>query len=538
MKRFTTKKYHRAEGKLYVMRCHLAMNERKSDLSPKHYRYRGIAFAWTALVIITMIMIVGLSIDGARLCLNNHRLQNGADAGALAGAMFVKFNQDMARDMAVATTAENYAEQIPISIDENLSNDPAGELVIGRWIRQLRQFVPTTVSPSAVKVVSRRLGQRVNAPQMSYIFGPLADVYSGGLERHAVAWSQISSGAGIITLAEYPADRYADQGWNHETGLLINGGPEVDLRGYSYEDGSALVGDIQVNSQSTRSPWASFRLTGGSAEIYAGDFNISGTSNPDANDASKWEDVYGDPAEPFSINPERPPIEDPLAGIPAPIVSGMTIHPGYENTVIDDQYVATHGVEEVDPITGNTVSVLTLAPGYYPGGIHLTGDPNFPTPKVVLSGGSDDAIFAFAGGNDGDSGLVMQGGSLVADGTMIYITGDETHEWGQIRIRGNTSVRIVSRGDAKTPPEVNGEIGIAIWQDRSNPTFGTIIGSGDMNIVGTIYCGYNPMEVGGTSDQMGNQLIAGALHLHGTTPIRIAYDGRNGIQAFMAILVE
>jgi hypothetical protein len=59
-----------------------------------------------------------------------------------------------------------------------------------------------------------------------------------------------------------------------------------------------------------------------------------------------------------------------------------------------------------------------------------------------------------------------------------------------------------------------------------------------MDIVGTIYCGYNPMEIGGDSNQMGNQLIVGALNLHGNSPIRIAYDGRNGLQAFMSILVE
>jgi len=89
-----------------------------------------------------------------------------------------------------------------------------------------------------------------------------------------------------------------------------------------------------------------------------------------------------------------------------------------------------------------------------------------------------------------------------------------------------------------TPPEKEGEMGIAIWQDRSNPKYGKIIGTSGSSITGTIYCGYNAMEVGGTAEQMGNQLIAGALWLHGTVSLGIAYDGRNTIEGYRAILVE
>ncbi len=530
MKSVTKKKRGCSNSIYFVMGSRTIISEKTKALSPKHYRYRGIALAWTALVIFAILLLVGLSIDTARLCLVNHQLQNGADAGALAGALFVKFNQDQARDIAVATSAENYAEQLVISVDENLSNDPAGELVLGRWIRQLRQFVPTTISPSAVKVVSRRLGQRENAPQISYIFGPLANVYSGALERHAIAWSRGSTGAGIITLAEDPT---IYDGWHHPTGLLMPGGTLVDLRGINAETGEPMTGDIQVNSLSTSFPWASFRLNGTSAEIWAGEFNVSGTSNPDADDVDRWENIYADPSDPFSINPKQDPIPDPLAGVPAPNVGSMT---EWFPNVIDDEYVASHGEPEVDPITGEPtgLTVLTLSPGYYPGGI----DVNSTSTKIVLTGGTDDAVFAFAGGNDGKSGLVMTGGTLVADGAMLYVTGGDTVEWGKIEIHGSSAANIISRGDAQSPPIIDGEMGIAIWQDRNNPTYGKIIGNGNIDVVGTIYCGYNPMEIGGTSDQMGNQLIVGALNLHGNSIVGVAYDGRNAFVAFMSILVE
>jgi Flp pilus assembly protein TadG len=535
MKSFDAKRQGGSMGILFITANHAVRCEQRSALSPKFLRTRGFALAWTALVIFVLLLLVGLSIDTGKLCLVNHQLQNGADAGALAGALYVKFNQNHARSIAVTTAESNYADKLSISVDNNLSNDPNGELVFGRWIRQLQQFIPTTISPSAVKVVSRRLGQRDSAPQISYIFGPLANVYSAPLARDAIAWSIVAWGAGIITLAEEP--RIYDD-WNHDTGLVMHGNIVVDLRGINAEDGNPMIGDIQVNSQSTRHPWASFRLTGGTAEIWTGEFNISGTSNPDADDTDTWASIYADPYSPFSVNPERDPIADPLAGVPAPDVDSMTTP--FSN-VINDSYVSSHGVAEVDPVTGEPtgVRVLTLSPGYYPGGINLSADPT--SSKIILTGGTD-AVYAFGGGSDGKSGLVMTGGTLIGDGVMIYVTGDGNEgpvQWGKIEIHGNTDVQITSRGDAQSPPSVNGEIGIAIWQDRNNPTYGKIVGGGNMSIVGTIYCGYNPMEIGGDSDQMGNQLIAGALNLHGNSPIRIAYDGRNALEIFnRSILVK
>ncbi len=43
---------------------------------------------------------------------------------------------------------------------------------------------------------------------------------------------------------------------------------------------------------------------------------------------------------------------------------------------------------------------------------------------------------------------------------------------------------------------------------------------------------------GGNSDQMGNQRIVGAVRLHGTPDLKIAYDGRNSVEAYRSILVR
>jgi len=468
-------------------------------------------------------------------------LHNGADAGALAGALYVKFNPEQARTSAISTAACNFAEQLSISVDENLSNEPTGELVLGRWIRQLRQFIPTTIAPNAVKVVSRRKDQRDNAPLVGLIFGPIVNVDELPLEVYSTAWSLGSTGAGIIVLAEDP-NIYKEQGWSNKgTGLLMDGGTVVDLRGVDPLTGEPMIGDIQVNSFSTDSPWDSFRLDGSSAEIWAGEFNICGTSNPDADDAGKWESLYADAGYPFSVNPYVDPVPDPLAGLTPPNVDGMIIPISEE---INDSYVAANGEDELDAegnLTG--VKVLTLSPGYYPSGINITNGGT----RVILSGGAD-AIYALGGGSNKNkkSGLISNGGSLIANGVMIYVIGDldgshpETGivEWGKIDIGGNAPIEITSRGDAMEPPQIDGEIGVAIWQDRDNPTYGTIAGSSSISIDGTIYCGYNPMKISGTPNQCGSQLIAGALWLSGTVSLNIAYDGRNSIEAYRSILVE
>ncbi len=218
------------------------------------------------------------------------------------------------------------------------------------------------------------------------------------------------------------------------------------------------------------------------------------------------------------MNPDSDPVVDPLAGVPAPDVDAMAI-PLDKNgdpylETIDDKVVAKLGSAEVDSGTGLPTgsTVLTLPPGYYPGGINISSSGT----KIVLTGG-DDAVYAFGGGTKGKNGLVLTGGTFVAIGVMCYVTGDPdgSHpaageiDYGTIDIGGNAIVQLSSRGDEMIPPDIEGEMGIALWQDRDNPEYGKIIGNGNIDIDGTIYCGYNAMEVGGTADQTGSQLIAG-----------------------------
>jgi Flp pilus assembly protein TadG len=103
---------------------------------------RGAATVWTALIMVVLLGIVGLSLDRGKVAWNLHQLHNAADAGALAGADVVKCYaydtaaQDNARTRQSAITAasKNYADGQPVAVADNLTNASKGEVVLGRWI--------------------------------------------------------------------------------------------------------------------------------------------------------------------------------------------------------------------------------------------------------------------------------------------------------------------------------------------------------------------------------------------------------------------
>jgi hypothetical protein len=489
---------------------------------------------WTALLLFILVGIVGLSLDWGKAGWNVHELHNAADAGALAGAQVVKTDEVQARQLAILTAFKNNTEGRPVTVADNPANATDGEVVLGRWIRQEHRFLETDVSPNAVKVVGNRLGARDDAPPLKLHFGPVFGTDTVGVSRHAIAWCRGSTGAGIIVLAEdpIPLDKTS-----HGTGLKNSGNVFIDLRGYDPETGEEMIGDIQVNAASLDpGPTAALNLNGGSAEIYAGEINVVGWTNPQPT-ADGWADVYADPSLPFSVNPQSPRIEDPFgirgANLTVPDIAAMPIG--------SDTTGKTYGY---DPLTGKfptiTGGTLTLNPGYYPGGIQMSGG------SITLNPG----VYAFGGGQvksnpSNQPGIALTGGSITGMGVLLYITGDRDGsktgvptEYGRIELTGQALVQLTSQGDALTPPQIEGERGIAIWQDCYNPTYGKIEGTSGSFIKGTIYCGYNGLDIGGNGGQTGNQVIAGCLTVHGTMSLGVAYDGRNSIESYTSILVE
>ena len=62
---------------------HFARRPSVKLLQRRDLSRRGIAMIWVAIFIGLIILLVGLSVDAAKVCLLAHQLQNGADAVAL-----------------------------------------------------------------------------------------------------------------------------------------------------------------------------------------------------------------------------------------------------------------------------------------------------------------------------------------------------------------------------------------------------------------------------------------------------------------------
>lgn len=301
------------------------------------HRKRGLALILTMLIGMILVGIVGLALDTGFVLLVGHQLQNAADAAALAGALRVSFDitsdtQQAAADIALL----NSAGRQPVELQLNDSNDPAGDIVIGRFDRDTRVFTPTLSAPNAVKVVARRTESSLGGP-VPIFFGPVFGVEHINTTRLAIAMSSGSTGAGMIVLC---GDCYC--------ALKINGTPNVNLNG----------GTTQVNSADDCAVCGV-----GSALFNAPEINVVGETCFTSNVEFQGE-----------VNTGMPPISDPLRLLPRPVWEDMADL----GTVAQSNNVTT-----------------TINAGYYSGGITQTGGTLLCNPGIYVLDGPGLSI----GGN-------------------------------------------------------------------------------------------------------------------------------------------
>ncbi|MHC4804794.1 MAG: pilus assembly protein TadG-related protein, partial [Planctomycetota bacterium] len=436
-------------------------------------RTRGVAIVWAAFMLFMIVGVMGFGLDGARLYIDAHQLQNAADAAALAGAQYVKVGYlagadiDPTNDLDYPAVVfrvtqeianQNRANLATVNLDvPNISAfDQTVDVVIGYYLMQTREFTPfdPTVAdpkaPNAVKVVARQtLASAVNAP-VPLIFGSIFGVDTADVERLAIAISVGSTGAGLIALTEYPGPMPQP-----ETGLQIGGGSTVNVNN----------GDVQVNSWSDDQPWSAVRMSNNTT-LNTDEMNVVGGTSPDPDDPF-WD------TQDYNVNSyTEDPLDDPLAGVPElypdlmpaiPLVDPITGDSTADWTadIVDSAVIAAEAQQTYTDADGENWKVLTLAPGYYPGGIRMTSastsvqvgtetviDPNgdpiiipiFETYRLKLE--LQSGVYALGGDNgpvnNPGTGLFINGGTFEAVGVMLYITQSQTGVYGAVDIRGGT----------------------------------------------------------------------------------------------------
>jgi len=421
-------------------------------------RHYGIAMAWMIIFMVLFVAIIGLATDTARIWLVAHKLQNAADGAAMAAAQLVKFDQEGARQAAINLASTVQIGEDPVQLNYNGSNDPEGDIVFGRYDRDTHTFTPNLDYTNAVKIVARRTETSLGGP-VSLIFGSLFGVGESNVSRYAIAINAGVTGAGLIAL-----DR------NAECALNVWGNAILDVKG----------GDIQVNSASESG--ACFQ---GSVTIETPQLNVKGNVK-----IQGGANVTGD------IVPNHPQILDPLKDLP---------DLSYDTS--DDWGVI------------NTAG--TYSPGYYSGGINLTGNDvvNLEPGIYILDG----------------IGLNIGGGTnFIAEGVMFYLVGA-----GAVEIGGTGLVRVTPPDpDVHTFPGADIYESVSFFQARDNLNDALIIGTSNLDLQGTIYFPSNHLSLGGTGDGFGNQLIVNTIDIFGDGEKSIEYDGRNPAPGTKSFIIE
>ncbi len=450
---------------------------------------RGIALAWTAIVLVVMIGMVGLSIDWGKAVWNVHQMQNAADAAALAGAQVVKFDPTAAIPRAYDIGLENHVDGLAVT----LSKTDGVDITVGRWIRQHREFLATTDTPDAVRVRVRR-GDKLGSdrPPLAMLFAPLFGTNPVNASREAVAWDCTYSGAALICLST-----------TAQPALKIWGNAEVDVSN----------GGIHVNSSATPAV-----QVGGSAEIECGFLNSVGETQPGA-DAAAWDSYFK--SLPFSVNTQDTSgvtaIDDPVAAamggnneLDLPRDAGGNLIYG---TVKTGTTITKAGAATIN-------SSCTLGPGYFPGGITMKGGKTIVLdPTLGWDSSTMGQPVFFLGG----VGLIANNGSLTGHGVTIYITDAKS---AKLDLGGNITIDLTSPGD-EAGTSVDGMAGISIWVDPDNTNDVTLNGCVGEGVAGTLYFPGSHVDIEGTPGDGCTQLIAASMDVTGNVNIGVDYDKRN-----------
>jgi len=169
---------------------------------------------------------------------------------------------------------------------------------------------------------------------------------------------------------------------------------------------------------------------------------------------------------------------------------------------------------------------LTLQPGLYSGGIAMNNGSLTLEPGVYILDGV---------------GLQVTGGDLYADGVMFYII-DRTPKNNVescVKLVGNGVSQISPPDPAKHHfPEAALYEKISFFQSRSNQNEATFIGTSQLLLEGSLYFSECNVNLSGTSDGFGNQLIVNTIEVSGNGDIHINYDGRFPAPGNVVFLVE
>jgi len=402
------------------------------------------------LLLFMLVGFAGLATDVGQAVYVGQKLQNATDAAALAGALWVTSDPERAHDAAMEIAGENEAGNRPVLLAANPGNAPSGDVVLGRYDRDAREFTPTFDSPNAVKVVARHTGNSPNGPH-PLLFGSVFGVTDMDLQRSAIA--MVTSGGG-------------------GPGILLLDRREPQALKISGNGLSRIAGSIMVNSRAPNAVHSS-----GNGIIEASSLDIVGGIHKSGHAEIR-----------APIRTGLSPVDDPLAGIPAPMLSDYPVRSWKKRSV-----------------SGN--SRVVLNPGRYIEGIQISSNAS-----VLMNPG----VYIMEGGGFEISG----NGDFEAYGVMLYNTGSDKKGWDKLQVSGNGMVRW-------TPPTSGPYAGMSIFYDRRiDDKKLQISGNGNMQITGTVYAAGAEVQLSGNgiTDILGGAFVVRIMEISGNGDFSVGDD--------------
>lgn len=427
----------------------------------------GIATTWTVIVFMVLVMFLGLVVDTGYLALTRQQMQTVADASALSGAFSLKSDVAASRIYARNIGGMNYAAGVYVDLELNVTNDPVGDIVVGRFNRGTKVFTPTLSYPNAIQTNPRRTTAHAVNTSVDLIFGDLMGNTQQDTAATAIAMVQGGLGAGVIALNPTEA-----------CSLDLRGTPSVF---------SVNGGVVYVNSTNPEAMCHSGKPTLDVGEVYV----VGGTDRNYEQVDVTGEVIFTDD-----------PTPDPLAELP------------------DPPYNVANDLGGISP-TGSS-DVVNAGPGYYSEGItQTTGTVNLSPGIYILDGEG----LNITGGDFFAPGCMF----FVIDSTPgdpkdsdVDIRGN-----GIVQMSEPDPENFTYPVNPDITPYA--EAGVTIFQARENTNDSRVLGTADTDLEGTIYMPSNHIEIGGTSDNIATGLIADTIELHGNGLMGINYDGRYGI---------
>lgn len=451
---------------------------------------RGGISPLSVLCLALLLGIVALVVDGGTLMEDRRHVQAAADASALAAAADLFANYPANQGADPSGTAQ--ASALSTAAANGFSNDGEQSIVTVN-------IAPANYQdgPNAGKPLPPGYAEVIVQSNASRLFSGVFRSGAIPVRARAVArgqWESISNN--VVSLNTTTS---VGVGVNNRANVNINGG-------------------LLVNSNSSTAVTVASRasLTASSLSLNAGGGGLLGAVGSLLGGLLGLLGLGGGggSSTPPPVN-YGVPTADPLRSLPAPnpVQLGLATQ---SNSALN--------------ISGGAVN---LYPGVYNGGITISQGAS-----VTLHPNADGSpgIYFLQGGGlnvSGPSSVTVVEGSTA--GVMIYNNWQSSSD--AINFQGSGSLLLA-------PPSSGAYQGLTIFQKRGglgNPAPAlTILGSGNVNITGTIYVAYSnvTLEGAGGTNQVAGQIIADSVTAQGRGTLNVNANGQSTANTRTLGLVE